>query len=70
MIESERIRVERIARLRTLLAAAETERTRQGRRGGVEAGRVRAAWERIWAEELAELLATQARWERHANDRG
>lgn len=70
MVESERIRVERIARLRTLLAAAETERQRKGRRGGVEAARVRAAWERIWHEELAKLLAEQARWEKHADNRG
>ena len=69
MIESERIRLERIARLRTLLAAADQERKKEGWRGGVEAARVRAAWERIWSEELAKLLAEQARWESTHVDR-
>jgi len=68
MLNQERMRLDRIHRLRFLIETADKERERSGHRGEMREAQVRAKYVVAWTKELAILLNDQRRWE-NANDR-
>jgi len=63
MLNQERMRLDRIHRLKFLIETADKEREKFGHRGGMAEAQVRAKHVVAWTKEMANLLNEQRQWE-------